>query len=485
MDDTSLLDSPPPKSPGSEKLKNQKGWPRLRASINVFACTVSGGLVALPKSFNDATLWVGVGLCAIAGITTALSLHVLTLVSQRTANARSYGEVTAHMFGPFASQMMNAVIGFFLTGVLAGSFLVLRDIFVVLGAGDLLSKGLVLIVAACVMLLAMPKKIGMLSMGSTFSLVAFSCLAGLLVVLGVSKMISAKEGQKGPPWLPGPETDYRVIGSSFPVIVFACGCQFQLPDIFQNLLETRPTSGFNRSFLETLFDGGADTEAAEVAYFVPVVLGSCLPMFALFSLVGVFGCCAFPGQTIQPDVLKMLGDGPDGVVAHVALALALMFSAPLLVHPARGSIMGLVLALTKSRDTEEDATVTESMVSDVEGGGPTDHKRQEQEGAEENDEEGEETKSNTVHFVVTVAVVAIAAIVAITIRDVMVVFSFLGAFLCAPLFVIFPAAVLLWLVWTGSTPGKGQVGCGAIGACIWLIVVGTGTGVVSIKGYFN
>ena len=92
---------------------------------------------------------------------------------------------------------MNAVIGVFLSGVLAGSFIVLGDIFVALGASAFLSRILIGVVATFVVLpLGYPADIGRLSIGSSFSLVAFSCLAVLQRCWSIA-LVDAETGGVG------------------------------------------------------------------------------------------------------------------------------------------------------------------------------------------------------------------------------------------------------------------------------------------------
>jgi hypothetical protein len=97
-----LIDSPLAPNPA-----RSQGWLRARASVNIFACTISGGIVAVPKAFADASLLLATGLCVAAGFTTALSLYVLAMVSQRTNSSRSYGQVTTHVCGAFAGQVSS------------------------------------------------------------------------------------------------------------------------------------------------------------------------------------------------------------------------------------------------------------------------------------------------------------------------------------------------------------------------------------------
>ena len=88
-----------------ESVDSSRHWPRVRAAVNIFACSISGGIVAIPKSFQDASLLYGLALAVLAGITTAFSLQTLAIISKRTGGARTYGEVTTVVIGPFAGQV--------------------------------------------------------------------------------------------------------------------------------------------------------------------------------------------------------------------------------------------------------------------------------------------------------------------------------------------------------------------------------------------
>jgi hypothetical protein len=121
------------------------------------------------------------------------------------------------------------------------------------------------------------------------------------------------------------------------------------------------------------------------------------------------------------------------------------------------------------------------------------------------------------HCFVTIGVIGTAAGIAMAVRDIMVVFSAMGAFLCAPLFLLLPAWLLLYLLCGGQATVQGDAQGGdvklkgesllggfspsasplrgpfpqkqqhatAIMMCVWLIVVGVGTGAVSIKKFLS
>ena len=113
----------------------------------------------------------------------------------------------------------------------------------------------------------------------------------------------------------------------------------------------------------------------------------------------------------------------------------------------------------------------------------------------------EEAAKDWAHLTVTIGVIGTAAGVAMFVRDIMVVFGFMGAFLCSPLFFVLPAGLLLWLLHVdqpqdeAGMKGESLLGSGqappqeiprrvaVVLACVWLITVGIGTGVVSIRKF--
>ena len=103
-------------------------WVHLRAAVNIFTCSVSGGLVVIPHAFFAASMIPAVCLTILSGVTTWLSVFALAIISQRTGGSRSYGEVASYLAGPLAAKMMDSIVGVFLTGVLAGSFIILFDL---------------------------------------------------------------------------------------------------------------------------------------------------------------------------------------------------------------------------------------------------------------------------------------------------------------------------------------------------------------------
>jgi len=217
-----------------------------------------------------------------------------------------------------------------------------------------------------------------------------------------------------------------------------------------------------------------EEEAKDIAYFLPVAFGALTSMISLFSLVGIFGVCAFPGRTMAGDVLSMLGDGAFGTISHIAFGFALICSAPLIVHPARASILGLLVYLMELKNVGGERDPEERAVKE------------------------EDVDADWLHHGVTTAIIITAATIAICVRDVMAVFGLMGSFICSPLFYFFPALLLVWLevsrvsynpALTSRNPAQGDchitisergVSVGIVCMCLWLIVVGLGTWGVSV-----
>ena len=206
-----------------------------RATITIFACTISGGLVALPATYQLAGFIPSLILTLIAAATNGISLLVLSHVSRRTAGLKTYGEVALHVFGPISAALVDTTVGLFLIGVLAGTQIVVRDWWSSLLAHDTLHTRLATAASAlCIVFpLSLPRSIGVLAYASTVSIAAFSLLVGVLIYYGGAEVGAAHAPGHSLLW--PAQMEPLVIGQSFNVLVYTFACQFQLMSIYQDL----------------------------------------------------------------------------------------------------------------------------------------------------------------------------------------------------------------------------------------------------------
>jgi amino acid permease len=181
---------------------------------------------------------------------------------------------------------------------------------------DLLTLGVAVIVA----LLSFPSEMGRLAHAAAFSTAAFCFLVATLVYYGSVEIAGGlfTNATAAPQWWPrtgkggdGTGAGYAsALGSALPVILYSFGCQFQVFDIYVGVIQGRDGNrkgdgvagkgvagnGVAGNGVAGSGVAGNGVAGGGVAYFVPSVVGAVVAMTLLFSIVGLFGVFAFPGQ---------------------------------------------------------------------------------------------------------------------------------------------------------------------------------------------
>ena len=407
-----------------------------RAAVTIFGCTVSGGLVAIPKSYQSASLIPSLFMSLIAGPTTGLSLLALAMVSRRAGDVSTYGEVAGKLTGgPFLGAFVDLLISIFLIGVLTGSFIVLRDWFESLVSKQEYSTFATIGVAALGMLpLALPRRIGALAYSSFLSLAGFSLLVIVLLAYGLQEEAAPahnnhNNNNASSVWWP--ETfDPLELGLSFNVQIYSFACQFQLMSIFQDL-RSRLESSSSSSSSSTVATAVTASSPPRVR-FGAVVGGAVGGMICLFGLTGIFGVLAFPGVQVSGDILKTLDTKPLGPAVRGCLAVAIGLSGPLMIHPTREGFVrfGALIAGRTGLITPRRAELIA------------------------------EKPPLAIHVLLTALIVATSTTIALTFDQLMVLVSYLGAFLLCPLGLAFPAVALVLLP-PPATAAAGQTAAAA------------------------
>ena len=392
-----------------------------RAAVTIFGCTVSGGLVAIPGAYQAVGLAPSLLMSVIAGITTGLSLVALAMVSKRAGGVSTYGEVAGKLTGgPYLACFVDLLISVFLIGVLTGSFIVLRDWLASLVPTQELAFCATIGVAVFGMFpLALPRRIGMLAYSSFLSLAGFSLLVVVLLTYGIQEEMaegssSVTQNASSVWW---PDTfDPLKLGLSFNVQIYSFACQFQLMSIFQDL-RTRLHDGARTGHSTSPSLATAAASPVPCVRFDAVVGAAVSGMFCLFGLTGVLGVLAFPGVELSGDILATLDSKPLGPAVRGCLAVAIGLSGPLMIHPTRegfarfGALVAHRMGLVSARRAE--------VLS--------------------------EKPPWCVHTVLTALIIALATTFALTFDKLMVLVSYLGAFLLCPLGLAFPALALVLL----------------------------------------
>ena len=373
---------------------------RISAATTVFACTISGGLLTLPKVFANTTLGISLIIVVLSALTTFASLLALVILSEINPNVTGYGSLIGERFGVKAKRTLDGTIGLFLTGVIGASFIVVHGFVEDQISDSFWISALVTIsIAAVVVLLSMPKKMGALSLAATFSMVSFIFLVVTLMYYGILELSSSPNlsNSTAPKWWPDKNSMnlsgnklWTQIGTAVPVILYAFGCQIQVFDIYESVGKKGTKNG--------------------VVHFIPVLIAAVSLMVVLFSATGIFGVYSFPDSDISGDVLQTLAKkGLLGKIARGVLVLACVLAAPLIIHPTRTCLASFMQVFhSTNMDSEHDKEM-----------------------------------SNFARIVLTIIVVGSSTTLAISGINFLVVVGALGAFIASPLFFVIPGLMLL------------------------------------------
>eukprot|EP00939_MAST-03C_sp_MAST-3C-sp1_P003929 g3929.t1 len=369
------------------KRERRKIW---TAALTIFACTISGGLLALPAVYYDAGVVPSLCLTFLSAITTACSIFALTAISDANDDIKGYGQLFERVTNwKHSKKIMSATVALFLTGVVGSTFIVVRDLLSESIDDTPVVDSLTVVVAVVVFALSLPKDLGKLSHVAIISTLSFCFMLATIVYYGSNRIHDDGDEAVRCWFTPGKYDDnaespsnvkrFEDIAKALPVILYSFGCQFQIIDIYYS---------FGR--------GGVST-------FTPVICIAVSLMFCLFSVCGVFGVAAFADQgndDIDGDVLKVLGKkGHLGKVSSIVLVGACVLAAPLIVLPARSSLLSLL---------STPSTAVERRIA------------------------------------ATCLIVSVATALAVSRVKFLVVIGGMGAFLCSPLFFVLPGCGLLF-----------------------------------------
>jgi amino acid permease len=161
--------------PGFESPRRQSNL--VASTFNLSATIMGGGVLSLPLAFQKCGIILGSLLMLVAAVVTERSLYLLCLCA-RITGATSYGEVGKFAFGTSMEYFISLVLFVFLTVVLVGYMVLVKDIWtsivqIVTGVQDI-DSGQVLLVLLIFMSPFLVQK--------TLHALRFNCYIGLLSV---------------------------------------------------------------------------------------------------------------------------------------------------------------------------------------------------------------------------------------------------------------------------------------------------------------
>lgn len=303
------------------------------AIFGLVSTIVGGGVLSLPYAFSQTGLVLGCALLVVCAVASDYTVQLLVECARRTG-AETYEELALHAYGRSARVAVVTVIGT-VTWISTVAYLVLITDMLTPIARDELHlplhrQGVMLLAAACVCPLCLPRSLHALRFTSVL------CVGAVLALAGCIAYRSLTDG-----YVFAPPPDAAARGLDLHVLVWPVS----LRTAWHGALHALPI--FCVSFLCHFNVLSTHTELHEpsrgrIADVVHQTMALCC---SLYLCVGVMGYLHRLGET-RGDVL--LNFAPNDAVINGgrgALALVLFFSTPLLVLPCRDCVLRLLAGL--------------------------------------------------------------------------------------------------------------------------------------------
>lgn len=317
-EDTSLLGS----HPTGKEMVEPKGLATLTSSIGNLTNTIIGsGMLTLPLALASAGIIPGALTCMFSGVTTAFGLYFLSRAAAKAPHRRSSFFAVAELTYPKAALFFDAAIAIKCFGVSVSYLMIIKSLMPSVVAAihhDVSSPdthipdwALSSRVWLCLIMLILAP-VSFLRRFDSLKHISFIALFAIayLVVFVVYGYFRPLEG--------APEAgDIHLVHitpgflSSFPVQVFAFTCAQNIFPIYNEL-------------------------ASNTQGRMNIVIGASVGFsLGIYEIIGLFGYLTF-GSKVGANIIAMYPSNSIFIaVGQLAVAILVMFSYPMEVHPCR------------------------------------------------------------------------------------------------------------------------------------------------------
>lgn len=288
------------------------------STINLVKTIIGAGLLAIPYSFKNDGVLVGVLLTLVAAITSCYGLFILAKCSKTLTDPRHSSFFSLCMLTyPALSPLFDFAMIIQCFGVGLSYLILMGDIFPSVLGGD--RTAWIVASAFIVVPLCSLKKLDHLKYSSMVGLFALSYLSLMVVVMFIRIVILDRGNGINDPnniIIRGPISWWKVYSwkgllSTFSIIIFAFTGSMNLFTIINELKDN------------------------SMSNIVKIINGSILISCLAFLTVGVAGYITFGSNTMGNILLNYDQTSIWVTIGNLSLALMLLLSFPLLFHPLR------------------------------------------------------------------------------------------------------------------------------------------------------
>lgn len=417
------------------------------AVLNLCSATLGAGILAVPYAVAQTGLVVGGLLLTVAGVVTAMSIHLIAHAA--ASDATSYESLVQEHLGRVQRRGVEVCMLLFCMGCAVAY---------IMAVGNLLSgskTALVLVWATTMLPLSLLRTMESLSSASAIGLAAIGTLVFCSVVDYFCLVSSSTNNGEGDDivrlqdYLWPQDGSWSSVWTALPVVLFAFSCQPNVCSIYHELddtatMSTSTTAAANTSTKQKTMQGVA-TSAVSL----------CGGLYAVISVAVV----ATFGSAVRPNLLANYHSrGTFMQVAVGAMVLAVTLAYPLNIFPARVTVLGLWKRPRRHRRGNE--TLTQALLEDVQGVDTNEEisRDEDESGTVYRDSdpihpEADEDSNDTwfLHVIVTLLLTTTTLLLALVLPNISVVFGLLGGTTSSWLGFVIPG-------WLGTRTGHVYIG---------------------------
>ncbi|VDB94265.1 unnamed protein product [Peniophora sp. CBMAI 1063] len=352
----SALLGPSPSDSGVESVKKRDGHATLTSSVSNLANTIIGsGMLTFPRALASAGIIPGIITCLFSGGVAAFGLHLLSICARHAPHRRASFFAVAELTFPRAAVFFDAAIAIKCFGVSISYLIIIKSLvpsvvqslYHDIGHGavppEWTLNGRIWITLLMFILVPLCFMRHLHSLRHTSYVALFSVAYLVLIVIVVYFHPLENMPPRGDVYLAHWSTDFI---STFPVQVFAFTCAQNLFPIF-NEVQTNSQARMN------------------------TIVGSAIGSATItYEVIAVFGYLTF-GSNVGANIIAMYPSTSLFVaVGQLAIAILVLFSYPLQVHPCRNcldkvfsfgsSVEKGKLASAQDDEDEDDESVTDA-----------------------------------------------------------------------------------------------------------------------------
>lgn len=290
----------------------EAGASTLSSSVSLIKTIIGAGLLSMPLAFSTDGLILGWWIILLAGLTSGFGLFLQTYVSKYVPPGQATFFSICSITYPSLSVMFDIAIAVQCFGCAILYLVLIGDLMPTIVRNYANGKSWILASSIICVPLSFLKNLDSLKYTSILGLVAIAYMS--LLVVGhyfVGDIARDYPEMKGPVTL-WPQS-LSAIFSTFSIIVFAfTGHQ----NMFSIINEAQNKSQASLSLL----------------VFVAIIVSA-----VLFIVVGLAGYLTF-GQNVSGNVIQMFPNGALATIGRSSIVFMVIFSFPLMLHPARISV---------------------------------------------------------------------------------------------------------------------------------------------------